>query len=262
MLLMLFVSTPTAALQDQLVELGAVAHVEVPDWEPRRDLIAAVVEANSTDVHLAAGFDFANGDIKSIWIERVQPFEANLRIGRRAMRHQQPVLKPPDGTWPEQAERLISRLKLVIGASIVRIDHVGSTAVPGLLAKDLIDIQVVVDDVSRALPLAQMSRRGGFVHVVGDWCGEDRHGTKFREEVAVDADPGRPVNVNFRSHSDPVWKEVLLFRDLLRADAAERDEYAEMKRELSTHGQNIDQYGELKMPYIRAVPGRAGSDSL
>lgn len=259
---MLFVSIPSSALQDQLVELGAVADVEVPKWEPRLGSIVAIIGADPSREHLAAGLDFATGDIRSIWIDRIQPFEANLRIGRRAPRRQVPVLSSPDGTWPEQGERIISRLKSKVGASIVRIDHVGSTAVPGLLAKDLIDIQVVVDDTARALPLALMSRRAGFVHVTGDWYGEDRHGTKFREEVAVDADPGRPVNVNFRSQSDPVWKEVLLFRELLRAAAAERDMYGDMKRELATHGLNIDQYGELKTPYIRAALGRAGSESF
>jgi dephospho-CoA kinase len=259
---MLFVSTPTVALQDQLVGLGAVAHVGVPEWDVQSDVIAAVIGASPADVHLVAGLDFATADIGSIWTQRVLTFEANLRRSRRAPRRQQPVLSPPDVTWPQQAERLISRLRSVIGGSIVRIDHVGSTAVPGLVAKDLIDIQIVVHDIADAEDLALKSRRAGFVHAAGDWYGEDRRGTRFREEVVVDADPGRPVNVNFRSHSDPVWKEVLSFRDFLRADTTERDNYGEMKRELTTQVRNIDEYGERKMPYIRAALRRAQSQSL
>jgi dephospho-CoA kinase len=150
----------------------------------------------------------------------------------------------------------------VIGSSIHRIDHVGSTAVPGLPAKDLIDIQVVVDGLAVALPLAEMSRRAGFVYVAGEWYGEGRDGTKFREEVAVDADPGRPVNVNFRPRTDPVWNEALLFRDFLRADAVERDSYAEIERLLVTQNLDVDRYSELKMPYIREALMRAGTSPL
>jgi dephospho-CoA kinase len=145
-----------------------------------------------------------------------------------------------------------------MGSSAHRIDHIGSTAVPGLPAKNLIDIQVVVDDLGAALELARMSRRAGFVHIAGDWYGEDRDGTKFREEVAVGADPGRPVNVNFRQRSGPVWRETLLFRDFLRSDNAERDNYAVMKRSLESENVSVDDYSELKMPYIRAALKRAG----
>lgn len=78
------------------------------------------------------------------------PFEANLRTGRRAPRRQQAVLADPDAIWPRQARRLIDRLLLSVAAMIIRVDHIGSTSVPGLPAKQLIDIQVVVADLSAA----------------------------------------------------------------------------------------------------------------
>lgn len=163
-----------------------------------------------------------------------------------------------DPQWPNQANFLIERLRTATGF-VHRIDQIGSTSVPGLPAKDLIDIQVVVNDLAAALQSARSVRRAGFVHVEGDWYGTDGDGVQFREEVAVDADPGRPVNVNFRQLPDPVWKETLLFRDFLRSNAAERDRYAQMKQSLALQGVDVDRYSELKMPYIRDALMRADS---
>jgi dephospho-CoA kinase len=254
---MLVVSTPTDALRAALVQLGAVAYSEIPKWEPLIDSIAVVIGADPADVHLTVGLDCEVEAVETLWFERIRPFEANLRAGRRAPRRQRPVLAQPDPTWPDQAERLIARLCTTTGSSVRRIDHIGSTSIPGLPAKDIIDIQVVVDDLVVALELARHARRAGFVQVEGDWFGEDRDGVEFREVVAVNADPGRPVNVNFRSFTDSVWKETLLFRDFLRGNTSERHGYAEMKRSLEAQGLDVDRYGELKMPYIRAILSKA-----
>lgn len=259
---MLIVSTPSDELQGALVEFGAIAYPRIPAWEPHTDSIAVVVGADPDEVHIAVGHDCEATDIASLWSDRIRPFEANLRSGRRAPRRQQAMLAPPDAKWPEQAQRLIARLRTAMGSSVHRIDHIGSTSVPGLPAKDLIDIQVVVNDLAVALELAGRARRAGFVHVAGDWYGEDRHGVKFREEVVVDADPGRPVNVNIRPIADPVWHDTLLFRDFLRSNSTERDDYAEMKRSLTAQGLDVDCYSELKMPYIRAALGRTGTAPL
>ncbi|HEY5266853.1 MAG TPA: GrpB family protein [Acidimicrobiales bacterium] len=259
---MLNISTPTNSLRNILVELGAVAYPRIPEWRPRTDLIAVMVGADPADVHLTIGLDTETSDFETLWFERIRPFEANLRSGRRAPRRQQPVLVRPDPSWTEQAERLMARLSVALGSSIRRIDHIGSTSVPDLPAKDLIDIQVVVDDLAVALESAGMARRAGFVHAAGEWYGEDRDGKKHREEVVVDADPGRPANVNIRLLIDPVWKETLLFRNFLRADTAERDRYAEMKLSLALQGVGIDRYSELKVPYIRAALRRADARPL
>ncbi|HVB51780.1 MAG TPA: GrpB family protein [Acidimicrobiales bacterium] len=250
---MLVVSTPSEVLRDALVKFGAVAHSKVPKWEPLNDSITVVIGADPADVHLSVGLDCEVEALETLWFERILPFEANLRAGQRAPRRQRPVLARPDPTWPDQAERLIARLCTATGSSVRRIDHIGSTSIPGLVAKDIIDIQVVVDDLVAALELARNVGRVGFVHVEGDWFGEDRDGVEFQEVVAVNADPGRSVNVNFRSFTDPVWKETLLFRDFLRGSSSERHGYAEMKRALESQDLDVDRYGELKMPYIRAA---------
>ncbi|WP_258943042.1 GrpB family protein [Actinomadura luteofluorescens] len=75
--------------------------------------------------------------------------------------------------------------------------------------------------------------------------------TRHDEQVAVDADPRRPANVRFHPLASPVWREMLLLRDWLRADRRHRDEYASLKRALAGRpGHDVDDYGRDKMPWI------------
>ena len=196
--------------------------------------------------------------IDQLWADRLVPFEANLRASRRAPRRQEALLVDPDRTWPVQARRLIEQLRFSAGGQIIRVDHIGSTSVPGLHAKQLIDIQVVVADLPTAARVAEAAQRAGFVHVPGQWFGTDRHSMDHPEEVVVDADPGRPVNINIRPVGAPIWRETLLFRDWLRSHDEERDAYAAMKRELTQRpDHDVGDYGRDKMPWISAALARA-----
>jgi GrpB-like predicted nucleotidyltransferase (UPF0157 family) len=186
----------------------------------------------------------------SLWSERLLPFRDNLAANKRAPRRQVAVLEPPDPTWPTQARRLIARLERVLGDAALRIDHIGSTSVARLPAKNLIDIQVVVPDLEVAGAAAEHACDAGFVRVPGRWSGPDRTGTQFEEIVLVDADPDRPVNVNLRPVADPVWRETLLFRDWLTADAVNRDRYLAFKEHLVATTDNVDDYGAGKLSWI------------
>jgi GrpB-like predicted nucleotidyltransferase (UPF0157 family) len=224
-----------------------------------------VAEATVPGLHLVVGVgadvDVRVDDVAAVdelWTGRILPFAANLRDGRRAPRLRQPTLAAPDPTWPDQAARLIRRLRQAVGDRVLRIDHIGSTSVPGLPAKDLVDIQVAVTDLAVAEMVAQEARDAGFVHVSGAWFGLDRFGNEHPEHVLVDADPGRPVNANIRPVSAPVWRDALLFRDWLRANPAERDAYAVMKQALADQADtHVDTYSEAKMPWIHAALERA-----
>ena len=118
-------------------------------------------------------------------------------------------------------------------------------------------IQVIVADLTAAGAAAEHARDAGFVRVPGEWTGLDRRGTQFGEVVLVDADPGRPTNVNLRPVGDPVWRETLLFRDWLVADVANRDRYLAFKRTLVEATQNIDEYSSGKLPWIGDALGVA-----
>jgi dephospho-CoA kinase len=127
-----------------------------------------------------------------------------------------------------------------------------------LPAKDLVDAQVVVPNLATARALADDLRAAGLVRAAGRWPDIDRSGVEHDKEVAVDADPGRPVNVHIRPASSPAWREALLFRDWLRANEAARDAYAAMKRALAARpGADVDTYGDAKLPWISEALGRA-----
>jgi dephospho-CoA kinase len=214
-----------------------VADVTIAGWADARELVAT---------------------IDALWRERLVPFEQNLRTSRRAPRRRKPVLVEPDPRWTMDAARSIDRLHAAIGGMALRIDHIGSTSVPGLRAKDLLDIQVTTGDLTDARAAAEAARNAGFVHVEGRWFGEDRFAVHHLEEVAVDADPGRPTNVNCRPVTAPVWREALLFRDWLRSQPTERAAYQQMKRDLPGDDEvDVDRYSEDKMPWIRAGLERA-----
>ena len=196
--------------------------------------------------------------IDALWNERLVPFELNLRLGRRAPRRQTPALVDPDPTWSQQAQRLIERLRFSVGSRILRADHIGSTSVPGLPAKQLLDIQVVVSELAEAAQVAEAARRAGFVHAPGQWFGTDRDGVEHPEEVIVDADPARPANINIRSADRPIWRETLLLRDWLRAHEDERNAYAATKHALTRQpNSHVDDYSRKKMPWISAALRRA-----
>lgn len=129
--------------------------------------------------------------IAELWRQRLLPFAENLRLDRRAPRRMVPALVGPDPSWPIQARRLTARLVRVLGTGALRIDHIGSTSVPGLPAKELIDLQVVVADLAAADLVSRGGPQAGFVRVPGRWFGLDRTGGRFEEVVLVDADPGR-----------------------------------------------------------------------
>jgi dephospho-CoA kinase len=254
----------------RLIALGAVPCREEkpPSWDIADPSIVVLTGgSNSNTVHLtvAAGPDFAADamidptaqEIDPLWHDRLVPFESNLRLGRRAPRRQTAVLVDSDPTWPEQARRLIERLCFV-ESWILRADHIGSTSVPGLPAKELLDIQLVVADLADAGRVAEAARRSGFVRARGQWFGTDRHGIDHPEEVVVDADPARPVNVNIRSVDGPIWRETLLFRDWLRCHDEERNAYAALKSVLAKRpNAHVDDYSNGKMPWISKAISRA-----
>ena len=99
-----------------------------------------------------------------LWHDRIVPFAHNVAAGERA--HVAPRLVPSDPTWPDQARRIVNRLNTACGHRAVRIDHIGSTAVPGLDAKDVIDVQVTVasldvaDELDRRIAGRRVRPRG------------------------------------------------------------------------------------------------------
>jgi GrpB-like predicted nucleotidyltransferase (UPF0157 family) len=132
-----------------------------------------------------------------------------------------------DPAWPVRFAELGRELRAGLGAVALRIDHIGSTSVPGLAAKPIIDIQVSVADfeplAAYRLPLEQL----GYVYRAGN---PERTKRYFREP------PGRPrTHVHVRRLGSFSEQWALLFRDYLRAHPEVAAEYDAVKRRLAVH---------------------------
>ena len=196
--------------------------------------------------------------VDSVWTDRLIPFEANLRAGRPADRPRHAVLVEPDPGWPVQAERLVARVYRAAGGRAERVDHIGSTSVPGLAAKAVIDLQVVVADLDVAAGLAGDLADAGLVRMPDRWFDTGRDGREHDKVMACNADPGRAVNLHIRPAASPTWRDALLLRDWLRATPAGSAEYARLKRDLAARPHDsIDDYATSKTPWINAALARA-----
>lgn len=177
-----------------------------------------------------------------VWHNRILPFAHNLtrhQIARAPAR-----LVPADPSWPDQARRIVARLKTACGHKALRVDHVGSTAVPEFQAKDVIDIQITVESLVVADELAEPLLSAGYPRIeriAEDVAKHDARSTVSRfdhsDETALwhkrihsSADPGRPTNVHIRVDGWPNQQFALLFVDWLAANPDVRADYLAVKR--------------------------------
>lgn len=195
--------------------------------------------------------------VDELWHTRLVPFADNLSRGIRS-RLLRPVLSAPDPAWPAAAERLAERIRYALGDRVARIDHIGSTAVAGLAAKDVVDLQVGVADLSDAdePAFAAGMTRAGFVAVPEIAGDRTRHGTVWEKRFYGSADPGRIAHIHVREVGSPGWRWALAFRDLLRADARMRAEYAALKARLAASSIGTDEYAQAKEPWFAALDER------
>jgi dephospho-CoA kinase len=192
-----------------------------------------------------------------LWHERIEPFDLNLRHGIRS-RLSHPTLSAPDPQWAAQAARLLARIRYAAGDAALTLDHIGSTAVPGLLAKDVVDLQVGVgslDDADDPGFVASMDA-AGFVRMPGTWDDHGHGGPNWPKRFHGSCDPGRVAHVHVREVGSPGWEWALRFRDWLRAEPAERAAYATMKTELATGVATTEAYAEAKEPWFTAADER------
>lgn len=156
------------------------------------------------------------------------------------------VIVDYDPGWPARFELERERIAHALGDSALRIEHVGSTAVPGLAAKPVVDVVVEVADpedetVTRALESAGYELR----------VREPGH-RMFRT-------PERDVHVHVWPDSDPEIERHLRFRDWLREHPEDRSAYERLKRELATREwEDGNEYAQAKTGLIDTIVARAG----
>ena len=196
-------------------------------------------------------------EVDRLWDDRLVPFSRNLAAGRRAPRQGGPVLAPYRPEWGQQAQRLAARLLAAAQGNILAVDHIGSTSVPGLSAKDVIDLQVAVRDLADADALAPALAEAGFPLVPG--IGQDTPKEPYSDPALwqkrfhANADPGRPVNLHVRAAGSAGWRFALMFRDWLRSDAAACQLYGEHKAALAERfagAADTEDYAVAKEPWF------------
>lgn len=225
----------------------AHARIRAQASDEQRRAVADVLLDNDGD--LAA----LQQAVDALWRDRLVPYERNLRERRAVRPDPRLAFVESDPTWPAQFARLAARIRHAAGRPDLRVDHVGATAVPGLAAEDVIDIQVGVGSETEADALAEPLAAAGFPP-----CPEpDRSPLGGPGRRHAGADPGRPVNVRVRVIDSPEWRAALLLRDFLRADATQRTGHLALKRTLATESPDRAAYNAALQAWFEEEYPRA-----
>jgi GrpB-like predicted nucleotidyltransferase (UPF0157 family) len=161
------------------------------------------------------------------------------------------IVVDPDPSWPAAFEREAARLREVLDGAALRIEHHGSTSVPGLAAKPIIDIQVSVAHVD-AETLARRLEPLGYAHV--PWPGDDDDYPFF----AKPADGFRTHHLHACMLGSDMERRHLAVRDYLRSHPDEARAYGDMKRALVVRCHGDRQcYVDGKDAFVKALEARA-----
>ncbi|MER5184635.1 GrpB family protein [Streptomyces sp. NPDC002896] len=150
--------------------------------------------------------------------------------------------------WAIDFEQLAATLRTALGDHAHTIDHVGSTAVPGLAAKDCVDIQVRVGTIDEAEQVRLLAAIG-FRCRPEPWNRTEVSGGQECRKLAFAPPIGeRRCNVHLREDGGPNVRFALLFRDYLRADEAARRAWGAFKKRLALSVPDLLDYGQIKAP--------------
>ncbi len=154
-----------------------------------------------------------------------------------------------DPTWPAHFEREVRRIREALGNRARRIEHIGSTAVPCLVAKPIIDILLVVADSADEPSYVPALERAGYVLRLRE---PEWHQHRLFK--------GPDVNINLHVYTvgSGEIERCLIFRDWLRAHPADRDLYAQTKRALARREwRYVQNYADAKSKVVEDIIARA-----
>jgi GrpB-like predicted nucleotidyltransferase (UPF0157 family) len=163
-------------------------------------------------------------------------------------------LRDYDPSWPQLYAREAARIRSALGERVVRLEHAGSTSVPGLAAKPIIDVLLEVPDAAEEAAYLPAMEAAGYVVRLRepDW---------FQHRLLKG--PDTDLNLHVFSAHCPETDRMLLFRDWLRGHAGDRELYVRTKRELAARPwTSVQQYADAKTAVIGAILARAqGTDA-
>ena len=160
-------------------------------------------------------------------------------------------LAPSDPGWPVMFESEARRIRRTLGDLVDRIDHVGSTSVPGLDAKPIVDIQLSLESMIPRNAYVEPLTHLGYRWVVDPWT--DEH-----EYFSRDQDSKRAFQIHVCRSGSEWERRHLAFRDWLREHPDDAAEYARLKHDLAErHPRDIIAYIEGKGPFIKRIESMA-----
>ena len=175
--------------------------------------------------------------IRAATIGDVAPLENPIRLAEY------------DSDWPRLYQRDEKRIRAALGERALVIEHVGSTSVPGLAAKPVIDIVLVVADSANESTYVPNLEAHGYVLQIRepDWF-----------EHRVFKGPDTNVNLHVFSHGCSEVQVMLDFRDWLRANDADRELYERAKRDLAAQDwKYVQNYADAKTAVVQEINERA-----
>ena len=156
-----------------------------------------------------------------------------------------------DPRWPGLFEREANRVRSALGNRALLVEHVGSTAVPGLCAKPIIDMLLVVEDSADEPSYVPALEAVGYKLRVREpeWF-----------EHRMFKGPDTDINLHVFSAGTPEIDGMLLFRNWLRVNEADREKYAQAKRSLAKNKwEHVQHYADAKTSIVREIMERAKS---
>jgi GrpB-like predicted nucleotidyltransferase (UPF0157 family) len=170
----------------------------------------------------------------------------------------QPIVVAYQDGWPQRAAELAAVLQERLGPLAERVEHIGSTSIPGMAAKNILDMQVSVADLGQAerafaAPLAAL----GFQQLPYNRdhvpAGRDDDPDRWAKRYWRRRSPRGDVNLHVRRVGSPNERLALLFRDWFRAHPDAIAGYAAFKTELAALAPDVDRYTDVKDPVVDVI---------
>jgi putative glutamine amidotransferase len=176
---------------------------------------------------------------------------ASAKAGATEGRTRPYAISAYDPAWPTRYDEESSRIRTALGDQVTRLEHVGSTSVPGLGAKPVVDIQVSVRSMVPRSAYADPLVALGYRWIVDPWT--DEH-----EFFSRDEDAGRAFHIHVCGQGSEWEQRHIRFRDWLREHPEDAAAYERLKRDLAErHPRDIYTYTDEKSVFIREIEDRA-----
>lgn len=173
-----------------------------------------------------------------------------ITVGERVPHNAPVTLADYDPRWPELFEREARRIRAALGEAVVQLEHTGSTSVPGLAAKPIIDITLLVpDSADEAAYVPQLEAAGYRLRIrEPDW-----------HQHRLLRGPDTEVHLHVFSRGNVEMERMVGFRDWLRRHPEDRELYERTKRELAARTwRHVQHYADAKTAVVEEISARAG----